>query len=93
MDIYRDIRVTTSTLNVNGVVGRNAYVNCSDINFAQPSSEQQETTAINQGVINGDLNYTSSKELSIPDGAVTGNKNFTEAKADNGILFNLMFYL
>lgn len=82
--IYRDIRVTTSTLNVNGVVGRNAYVNCSDMNFAQPSSEQQETTAINQGVINGDLNYTSSKELSIPDGAVTGNKNFTEAKADNG---------
>ncbi len=78
--VYRDIRVSCNTLNVNGTVGRNAFVNCSTINFSQPAevSEDTSTTIASQGIISGDLNYTSKQEVSIPDGAVEGNINFNK---------------
>ena len=74
--IYRDIRVGTNSLNLNGTVGRNAFVDANEINFAQLTEE--EIILSSQGIINGDLNYTSSKEVSIPEGAVAGTTNFTE---------------
>ena len=74
--IYRDIRVGTNSLNLNGTVGRNAFVDSNEINFAQLTEE--EIILSSQGIINGDLNYTSSKEASIPEGAVAGTTNFTE---------------
>ena len=74
--IYRDIRVGTNSLNINGTVGRNAFVDSNEINFAQLTEE--EIILSSQGIINGDLNYTSSKEASIPEGAVAGTTNFTE---------------
>lgn len=77
--IYRDIRVGADTLNINGVVGRNAFVEASNINFAQATDEENQTTT-SQGVINGDFNYTTPKEISIPEGSVSGNVNFTEEK-------------
>lgn len=74
--IYRDIRVGTNSLNLNGTVGRNAFVDANEINFAQLTEE--EIILSSQGIINGDLNYSSSKEVSIPEGAVAGTTNFTE---------------
>lgn len=74
--IYRDIRVGTDTLNINGTIGRNAFVDANTINFSQTTGEETQITS--QGIINGDLNYSSSKEISIPEGAVAGSTNFTE---------------
>lgn len=76
--IYRDIRVGSNTLNINGTIGRNAFVNAENINFAQ--SSDPESPLMSRAVINGDFNYTSSKEISIPEGTVSGTSNFTQAK-------------
>lgn len=74
--IYRDIRVGTNELNLNGTIGRNAFVDANTINFAELTEE--EILLSSKGVINGDLNYSSSKEISIPEGVVAGTTNFTE---------------
>ena len=74
--VYRDIKVGTETLNINGTIGRNAFVDAETINFAQASEEESILTSL--GMINGDLNYTSNKEATIPEGAVEGSINFTE---------------
>ena len=66
---------------MNGTIGRNAFVDCSNINFAQQSadvSEDNSTTIASQGIISGDLNYTAKEEISIPDGAVEGTVNFNK---------------
>ena len=76
--IYRDIRVGSNTLNINGTIGRNAFVSAENINFAQSSDPEASLTS--KAMINGDFNYTSSKEISIPEGSVSGTSNFTTAK-------------
>ncbi len=76
--IYRDIRVGSNTLNINGTIGRNAFVNAENINFAQSSDPESSLTS--KAMINGNLNYTSSKEISIPEGIVSGTSNFTQAQ-------------
>lgn len=81
--IYRDIRVMTDTLNVNGIVGRNAFVKANAINFA--TNANTESTVSNSGIISGDLNYTASKEITIPEGAVAGTSNFTQENKGNSV--------
>lgn len=76
--IYRDIRVGSNTLNINGTIGRNAFVSAENINFAQSSDPEASLTS--KAMINGDFNYTSSKEISIPEGSVSGSSNFTAVK-------------
>lgn len=67
-------------LNINGTIGRNAFVGANQINFAQPSeqnSEEQQVTS--QGIINGDLNYSAPNEISIPEGSVSGSANYSKS--------------
>lgn len=66
--IYRDMKVMASTVNLNGSVRRNAYIQAGDLHFA----EGIETS------IYGNLEYSSEKEISIPDGAVAGEVKYTE---------------
>lgn len=70
--VYRDLKVACDTLNVNGAVGRNAFVDCASINF--------NTDKSNNGIIYGDLNYTSDSEISIPENVVSGSVNYNDAK-------------
>lgn len=83
--IYRDIKSSSSTLNINGVIGRNAYVRCGKINFAVPGqNDANGSTIANAGAIAGDLTYSSSQESSIPEKAVSGKVNFEQVtKATN----------
>lgn len=76
--VYRDIRSTCNNLNVNGMIGRNVFVDCSAINFkGQPNTE--ETSPITSyGSIQGNLNYSSKNELSIPDGHISGEVKFSQ---------------
>lgn len=77
--IYRDIKASSSTLNINGVIGRNAYIGCEKINFAvQNQNDENGSTVTNAGLIAGDLTYSSSQEISIPDKAVSGKVNFEQ---------------
>lgn len=70
--VYRDLKLSCDTLNVNGAVGRNAFVDCATINF--------NTDQNNNGIIYGDLNYTSNSEISIPENVVSGSVNYTNTK-------------
>lgn len=77
--IYRDIKASSSTLNINGVIGRNAYIGCEKINFAvQNQNDENGSTVTNAGLIAGDLTYSSSQEISIPEKAVSGKVNFEQ---------------
>ena len=62
--IYRDIKVLSNTLNLNGTVGRNAFVSAPNINFAK-SDESEELVTSGKSMIYGDLNYASPNELKI----------------------------
>lgn len=79
--IYRDIHVIANQLNISGTIGRNAFVQSSQISFATAEGEESQVTS--QGRINGDFNYTSTQEISIPEGSVKGNVNYTNAKPTN----------
>lgn len=68
--IYRDVKAYCKTLNVNGTIGRNAFINCLAINF--------NTEPNTNGIIYGDLNYTAKSELSIPENAVDGEVKYTQ---------------
>lgn len=71
--IYRDVKVACGTLTINGVIRRNVFVDCANINF--------NTDENYNGVIYGDLNYSSDTELSIPEGVVNGTINYDAPKA------------
>lgn len=73
--VYRDIKISTNILNINGYVSRNAFVSASAINFATAPEDESITS---KGIIKGNLNYSSSQELSIPEGSVEGTTNFKE---------------
>ncbi len=83
--VYRDIKVSTDTLNIYGTVGRNAFVKCNNMNFTQDgTNETEETTTLSsQGMINGNLEYSSKNEITIPDGSVTGEVKYSEIKTTN----------
>lgn len=69
--IYRDIRVGSNSISILGTVGRNAYVDCNYLNFSQGTDENAK-----HGIINGNLQYSSKEEISIPEGVVAGETNF-----------------
>ena len=93
--IYRDIKVSCNTLNVNGTIDRNAFVDCSNITFKQNTSENDETSVTSTGRISGNLNYTSKQELSIPEGAVFGSVNYTQkiVEENTNLLKDFLFSL
>lgn len=88
--IYRDIKVVANTLNILGTVGRNAFVECSDIQFGNQEADSSEgqNTITSNGSISGDLNYTSKNELNIPDDKVGGNINFTQKVVESSNTIN-----
>ncbi len=85
--VYRDIRVGCDSLEIAGTVGRNAYVECSSLQIVQgndgTTDGEQTSTITKQGMINGNLNYTSSQEANIPQGSITGETNFTQKTVSN----------
>lgn len=83
--VYRDLRVASNTVNIFGVVGRNAFIDCANINFTQNEDQnaEGETTISSQGMITGNLNYSSKQEATIPEGVVTGDINFQQETVSN----------
>lgn len=70
--INRDLFCVSNIVNVNGSIERDANISCSQLNI-QSSSK----------TIGGNLNYTSDKESTIPQTAVSGKINFTKLEKNS----------
>ena len=64
--VYRDLRLSANTININGKVRRNAHIVGVNYNFNQE----------NGALIGGDLYYTASQEITLPEDAVMGEVHF-----------------
>ena len=70
--IYRDAKLACETVNINGAIGRNAFVSCSNINF--------NTDENTKGIIYGDLTYSTPSELSFDKTVVNGSVTYKAPK-------------
>ena len=70
--VYRDLRATTNTLSIYGLIRRNVYATVNKIEFAEDENN----------LINGNLNYESSQEIEIPEGVVVGEVNYTKVLSE-----------
>ncbi|MBO5413282.1 MAG: hypothetical protein J6A29_03135 [Clostridia bacterium] len=61
--IYRDLKLTSGDVSINGTVRRDAYISCANLTFPDTTNTY----------IYGNLEYSSNAELSIPETAVSGN--------------------
>ena len=68
--VYLDLYTTCNTFNCSGLIGRDTYLTAKTINFGDTAT------------LYGDLNYTSSSEIEIPENLVSGEVNFAET-SDN----------
>ena len=66
---YRDVRAMCTNFNVYGTISRNAFVDCSNINFVNGDV---------QGMIMGNLEYSAPSEANISEDFVNGTVKFTE---------------
>lgn len=69
--IYRDMKITSSNVNLKGKVRRDAYISSSNISFVEDAGT----------LIYGNLNYSSNSEIAIPEGIVTGEVKYTQEDA------------
>ena len=74
--IARDVRAISKDFTLSGMIGRNVFLRTNNI---QVNTSEEDTIAT-KASISGDLNYSATQEISIPDGVVTGNVNFTKVE-------------
>lgn len=74
--IYRDMRTGSKTLNLSGIVGRDAFVDAEKISFVSPNEDASATSG---AMIGNNFNYTSKEEITVPENIVKGKTNFTKA--------------
>jgi len=61
--VYRDLKLTSQNVTINGKVRRDAYISCANMTFSELANTY----------IYGNLEYSSNTEIAIPENAVTGN--------------------
>ena len=76
--VYRDIHLGSDSVTILGTVGRDAHIDCSTLNFTDASVENSTSQ---QGTINGNLNYSSKTNASIPENAVVGETTFEQQES------------
>lgn len=79
--IGRDLNVSANTITLNGIVRRDAHINAATYNI---SSE-------NGNLIGGDLDYSSSTKLDIPEGIVSGEIRYNEEIVREETVFEKVF--
>lgn len=80
--VYRDIRSTSSNIDIFGTVGRNAYINCSKIALNSKDGSTGYATEDSgelSGIIYGNLEYTSSTELSNSEEYIKGETKHNQS--------------
>ena len=80
--VYRDIHVGSDTVEILGSIGRNVFINCTKFKIEEDTSNGDPEAAANNphGIINGNLNYTASEEVKLPENSVVGDTNFKKAE-------------
>ena len=91
--VYRDVRSICNTLNINSMIGRNVFANCSSINFKEKPNTEDTPSIASYGTIQGDLNYFSDEEITIPEDSVAGETHFTALKNNTVNISNYMYSL
>ena len=91
--IYRDVKSICNTLNINSMIGRDVFASCSSINFKEKPDTEDTPSIASYGSIQGDLNYSSDKEISIPDGYVSGKTHFSQLQNNTFDISNYMYSL
>lgn len=83
--VYRDVHVSSEFFDLKGIIGRNAFISSNELKFTESVNMETEDSqsVTSQGSISGNLNYTSSKEASIPDKSVTGEINYTQSSTSS----------
>ena len=76
--VFRDVRSITNDFILSGTIGRNVFLKVTNIQVETSSTEENSVTS--QGSINGNLDYTANNEISIPDGIVLGDVNYTQSQ-------------
>ena len=74
--IFRDVRSISNDFILSGTIGRNAFLKVNNIQVETSSTEENSITS--QGSISGNLNYSATQEITIPDGIVLGDINYTQ---------------
>lgn len=83
--IYRDLRLSANTVNIFGIVGRNAYIGCNTLTFENQNADStSENVTSSRGIINGNLEY-SANESYIPEGCVNGETKFTPIEINDDV--------
>ncbi len=77
--IYRDLRANANELTINGKIRRNAHLNANTLTLANNGN----------ALIYGNLKYSSANEITVPEGAVTGEVTFSKGLSDNPISSNI----
>ena len=89
--VYRDVRSICNTLNINSMIGRNVFANCSSINFKEKPDTEDTPSIASYGTIQGDLNYFSDEEITIPEDSVAGETHFSQLQ--NNTTFDISNYM
>jgi len=85
--VYRDLRVGSDTVNIFGMVGRDAYIDCENLNLTQNTNSNEENYASSENNIHGNLTYSSSHEANIPKSSVKGKITYNpEITSDHNTL-------
>lgn len=66
--VYRDLKCYSNSLTLLGIIGRNVECNVASLNLEKDDSKAN---------IYGNLNYSSTKEIKVPDGSVQGETKYT----------------
>ena len=64
--IYRDLKVTGSNINLSGKIRRDAYISAKSLTLNEQSG----------AIVYGNLEYSTPSEITIPEGAVSGNVKY-----------------
>lgn len=73
--VYRDLKCYSNSLTLLGIIGRDVECNVASLNLEKDGAKAN---------IYGNLNYSSAKEIQVPDGAVQGETKYTQiAKNEN----------
>lgn len=66
--IYRDAKIFANSININGKIKRNAYLDANSYNFSE------------EATIGGNVEYSASEDITIPEGVVSGEVTRNESK-------------
>lgn len=72
--VYRDFKCFCNSATILGIVGRNAYIEATNLNLSQ--GEEKAT-------IYGNLDYGSISEIEIPEGSVQGETKYSKITKNN----------